>query len=160
MTKKKAKPRVRDVPEQKLRLFVEHYSADPNAASAAAAAGYKGDRKRLSNTGTELLKRPDVRAMLAEVTRKSHEAKPLIMTRDERKEWLSRVVRGEERFEVATLTGPQQVAASPPVRTKALELLGKMEGDFVERHEHKVTGEVTTFHVEVPARVPLPEPDA
>lgn len=166
MTKKKAtkraakKPGVRDVPMQRLRLFVEHYSRDPNQARAARAAGYKGKAKALSEQGGRLLAREDIQRMLAEATEAAVAAKPGIMTREERQLWWSNVIRGHEKFETVSMSGEVvEVAASPSMRAKCSELLGKSQGDFVERHEHHIAGRVE-FVVQLPARETAPDPDA
>jgi phage terminase small subunit len=159
-TAAKKKPGTRDVPVQRLRLFVEHYSRDPNQAAAARAAGYKGKAKALSEQGARLLAREDTQRMLAEVTAAAVAAKPGIMTRDERQQWWSDVIRGTAKFETVTMSGEVvEVAASQSMRAKCSELLGKAQGDFVERHEHRVTGQVE-FIVQVPPRDKIPEPDA
>jgi hypothetical protein len=160
-TKSKApKSGVRDVPLQRLRLFVEHYSRDPNQAAAARAAGYKGNAKALSEQGKRLLAREDTQRMLAEATAAATAAKPGIMTRDERQQWWSDVIRGTVKFETISMSGEVvEVAASQSMRAKCSELLGKSQGDFVERHEHRVTGQVE-FVVQVPPRDQIPEPDA
>lgn len=164
MTKKKKgapkKPGVRDVPTQRLRLFVEAYSRDPNQAAAARAAGYKGTTKALSEQGARLLAREDTQKMLAEVTAQVTAVRPGIMTREERQQWWSDVIRGAVKFETRTLSGEVvKVAASQAMMAKCSELLGKSQGDFVERHEHHIAGRVE-FVVQLPARETPPEPDA
>ena len=156
--KAKARPGVRDVPEQRLRLFVEAYTRNPNGAEAAAAAGYKGNAKARSEQASRLLERDDVQAMIAAATEKVHEAKPGIMTREERQELWSQIARGE--LTAPVVVGDTVMDIAPPwaMRLRASELLGKAQGDFIERVEHTHGGRVE-FIVEVPARETLPEPE-
>lgn len=146
----------RDVPAERLRKFVEAYMANPNGAAACRAAGYRGDTKKLSEQARRLLKRADVKRMMeARVV-----ADPAVLDREARQKWWSGVIRGEVKFAQVTMTGDVvEVAASVGARLKASELLARAQGDFVERHEHRVTGKVEVFTVQLPQRDAMPEPD-
>lgn len=154
--KAKAKPGRRDVPEQRLRLFVEAYTRTPNGAEAAKAAGYKGDVKSRSQQATRLLAREDVQAMIAEVT-KAVVAQSDVMTREERQKMWTQIARGELKAPV--VVGDTVIDISPPwpVRLAAMRDLGKSQGDFVERVDLSLTGRVIV-EAHMPAREKAPEP--
>ena len=165
MTKKKPKPRKpkakKATSDQRVRLFCEAYSRNPSGAAAARAAGYTGSDKALSERASRMLRLPEVKAKIDAITAAVIADKPGVMSREDRQLFWSQVARGEITTKAITALGDEVDLNAPWVaRLKASELLGKAQGDFVERHEHKITGEVTTFHVEVPERLPLPEPEA
>lgn len=105
---------------EKQRRFVEFYmgQAAGNATEAARLAGYKGNRATLQMVGLQNLSKPMIRKAIDERV----EADPAIKTREDRQRFWSRMMDDKEE------------AARD--RLKASELLGKSQGDFVERHEH------------------------
>lgn len=104
------------------RAFVAAYAGD--GAAAARAAGYAPGVAK--TTAYKLLRHPEIavairskdEAMIAAATARA----PDVLTRQERQKFLSDVIR--------------DVDAEMKDRLKALELLGRSEGDFLERVEH------------------------
>jgi hypothetical protein len=158
--KKKAKPKpgVRDIPAQRLRLFVESYTRNPNGAEAAQAAGYTGTAKARSEQASRLLERDDVQAMIADATAKAHAAAPGILTREERQRMWSAIARGEMTAPVVVGDAVMDIAPPWPVRLAALRDLAKAQGDFIEKVDISMTGRVETV-ARMPARDPPPTPD-
>lgn len=115
---------------EKQRRFVEAYMGEAagNGTEAARLAGYKGSAKTLGVVATENLAKPSVRAAIdARVA-----ADPKIATRQQRQEFWTKVMLGEEDAEMRD-------------RLKASELLGKSQADFVEKHEHRHAGAIHTM---------------
>lgn len=100
------------------QAFVDAYAG--NATAAALAAGYS--EKTARSQGQRLLTNADIKDAIKE--REAQRLAPTIATRQERQEFWTAVVRDEE----------EQMKN----RLKAAELLGKSEGDFLERRE--ITG--------------------
>lgn len=101
------------------QAFVEAYAG--NATAAALAAGYSERSAR--SQGQRLLTNDDIQDAI-----KAREAKrlaPTIASRQERQEFWTSVLRNEEE--------------AMKNRLKAAELLGKSEGDFLERVEMDMT---------------------
>ena len=107
----------------KQRAFVENYTG--NATQAALAAGYS--RRTARVIGAENLTKPDIQKAIQE--REAARLEPAILTREARLKFWSRVV-GDENEDMKH-------------RLRASELLGKAEGDFLERVEH--SGESLTL---------------
>ena len=107
---------------EKQRRFVEAYmgAARGNATEAAAIAGYRGNRVTLQAIGKENLGKPLIRQALAE--RQSSD--PLILTREDRQRELSRIAMGSEDEHTSD-------------RLRAIDLLNKMGGDYLERIQHE-----------------------
>jgi phage terminase small subunit len=115
----------------KQRAFVEAYAG--NATEAARIAGYKGTYFTLATVGKENLKKPQI--WVAIQARGKDEADSRIATRAERQAFWTDVVRG-----VVTDSGGNgeaDIIIRPDMkdRLRAAELLGKSEGDFIERKE-------------------------
>ena len=103
----------------KRQAFVEAYAG--NATAAALAAGYSERSAR--SQGQRLLTNDDIQDAI-----KAREAKrlaPTIASRQERQEFWTSVLRNEDE--------------AMKDRLKAAELLGKSEGDFLERVEMDMT---------------------
>jgi len=119
----------------KQQRFVDAW--DGNNTDAARQAGYKGNDKTLEAMGRQNFAKPRIRAAIKarEETRQSK----TIATREERQAFFSRVLRGLETQTVIVGKGDDaQAVELPPAmkdRLKAAELLGKSEGDFIERKE-------------------------
>lgn len=105
------------------RRFVEAYMGEAagNATKAALIAGYS-HRSARSMASRLLTKRNNVRAAIA--ARAKTDA--LVASRETRQRFWTSVLHGKGKF------------AKVPWRDrlKASELLGKSQGDFIERHEH------------------------
>lgn len=124
---------------EKRERFVEAFTgvAEGNAKKAAELAGYKDADK----IGARLMREPWVQQAIERVRKEAEKAVPGIMTREERFAWWSTIIRGDP---IQQMILGVEVMATPPMaaRLKASELLGKAQGDFVERHEHKHVAEV------------------
>lgn len=111
----------------KRRAFVEAYTgaANGNATEAARLAGYAVPMQE----GGRLLRNAEVAAAIREATVEVRQE--AIATREQRQTMLTRIILGIE------LDRGDEPAMRD--RLRALELLGKMQGDFVERVEANVT---------------------
>lgn len=118
---------------EKQRRFVEAYvgEAQGNATKAARLAGYSGDDRTLAVKGAEAVRNGKV-ARAIEDARKATTS-TAVATREERQAFLSKMMRDEE--------------IEPKDRLKACEVLGRMHGDFIEKHEveHKGAAVVVRF---------------
>lgn len=100
----------------KQRAFVEAFTG--NATEAAIAAGYS--KKTAHSIGQRLLKNVEIVAAIR--SREEKAIRPTIANREKRQEfWSSTMLDVDEDMKN---------------RLKASELLGKSEGDFLERVEH------------------------
>ena len=108
---------------EKQRKFVDAYlgEANGNGTEAASIAGYNGDRKTLGIISANNLKKPSIRLAIDERTKNDGS----IASREERQAFLTRIMRTEHR--------------KMPERLKAVELLCRMHGDFIERHKVDMT---------------------
>lgn len=97
------------------QAFVDAYAG--NATAAALVAGYSEKSARVQ--GRRLITKDNVAKAIKE--REAQRLAPTIATRKERQEFWTAVVRDE--------------AQNMKDRLKAAELLGKSEGDFLERVE-------------------------
>ena len=109
----------------KQRKFVEAYT--DNATAAALAAGYSP--KTAYSQGQRLLKKVEI--ITAIKKRETKALKPLIATREER-----------QKFWTQMMVNPD---AKDMDKLRASELLGKSEGDFIERREVEVSGRIDVF---------------
>ncbi|QGT78491.1 hypothetical protein GM160_06025 [Guyparkeria halophila] len=132
---------------ERQRRFVEAYAASGNATGAARAAGYKHPHAQ----GPRLLENVGVAHVLRELADRERSA--AVIDREQRQAWWSAIMRGE-------ITGPDGEPPAIRDRLKASELLGKAQGDFVERRE--ITGAADPVRVvweaEPPARIELVAP--
>ncbi|NCB17669.1 MAG: terminase small subunit [Synergistales bacterium] len=101
----------------KREAFVAAYAG--NASAAALAAGYSP--KTAHVIGHELLKKPEIQEAIQ--TRMGERLNPLVANREERQSFWSSVMRDRE--------------SDPKDRLRASELLGKSEGDFLDRIENR-----------------------
>jgi phage terminase small subunit len=115
---------------EKQRRFVEYYTgvSQGSATDAARRAGYAHPDRQ----GPRLLRNVVVAESVAEASAEVRSA--AIATREERQEFLTAMMRGEEPGE-------------PKDRIKATEILGKMQGDFIEKHHvtHEGTARVVFY---------------
>lgn len=119
--------KVQEAITEQEKVFAESYAACGNATEAARQAGYK----TANATGHQLLTRPRIQEYLAPLMVRAAEKREAeraerIATAAERQAWWTRVMMGLEG------------GADFKDRLKASELLGKCQGDFVERRE--ITG--------------------
>ena len=104
------------------KRFIDFYIETANATKACEMAGYKG--KNLNRLGSQNLSKLDkfIKVKLEEKENKR------IASQDEVLEYLTKVMRGEEKDQFG-------LDASLQDRTKCAELLGKRYGTFVEKKE-------------------------
>lgn len=128
---------------ERQRRFVEAYvgKAEGNATEAARLAGYSGDDAQLAVRGSEAVRNRNV-AEAIEAARKSR-TRRAILTREQRQELLTEFAN--------------DVQAETKDRIKAIEVLGKMQGDFIERREVEHKGAAVSFVFESNGRGPAPE---
>ena len=121
---------------EKEKRFADEYIIDPNGTSAYAAAYKSENRHSAGNGASRLLKKADVREYIDCELEKIRSEK--IADAVEVMEFLTAVMRGEERDEVLKRTGEgsQEVISlrvSERDRIKAAELLGKRYGIFRDK---------------------------
>lgn len=114
----------------KQQAFVEYYAASGNATDAARKAGYKNPR----SVGCENLTKPDIQQALASCIGKVSQSR--IATVQERQEFWTSILRGEDD------------EADMRDRLKASELLGKCQGDFLDRIENIGVQEIVIRYVQ------------
>lgn len=102
--------------------FVAAY--DGNGVAAARKAGAKGSDGSVAATASRWLKMAKVADAIAK--REQKRQNPAIADREERQAFWTAVMRGEHAGEGADWKD----------RIKASELLGKSEGDFLDRVDH------------------------
>lgn len=117
----------------KQKRFVELY--DGNATQAAVQAGYAAGSA--SVTGLQLLRNPKIAAAIK--ARQDSESRARIATRQERQEFLTAMMQDE--------------SVRNCDRLRAVELLCKSEGDFIERRQVDVTATVNIFDAKTRARL-------
>lgn len=111
----------------KQEAFCQAYSKSGNATEAYKQAGYKTKNDNTTAAGaSQLLRNPKVQERLKELGDKK-ECKA-IADAEEQQEFFAKVLRGE----IAEFTGKP---ASLNVRLKAAELLGKMQGCYINHVE-------------------------
>lgn len=109
----------------KQELFVQYYCG--NATEAAIQAGYSPETA--SQIGHKNLKKPAIKEAIQ--NRMTPDIEKKIATRAERQQFWSYIMRNE--------------FIETKDRLKASELLGRSEGDFLDRHDHSSTdGTMTT----------------
>jgi len=109
----------------KQKAFCETYASNGgNATQAARVAGYKKARQM----GSENLSKPDIQQYIAHLTDKVSDERVAIMT--ERQEFWTSVLRGEE---ASGTDSEGNDVFDMKHRLKASELLGKSQGDFIDR---------------------------
>lgn len=107
---------------KKERIFADEYVKTTNGTQSAITAGYS--EKTASVTGSKMLRKPKVRQYIDAIM--DERSKNTIATADEVLEYLTRVVRGEEK-DVFGLD------VSVADKTKAAELLGKRHMLFTDK---------------------------
>jgi phage terminase small subunit len=108
------------------RLFVEAYMgpASGNGTAAAGLAGYKGNQKVLGVQATRLLAKASVQLAIAD--RRAALESVSIADAKERREVLTTILRSGE--------------ADPNARIRAIDVANKMDGVYIEKHEHGGVG--------------------
>jgi phage terminase small subunit len=114
---------------EKQKRFIDYYIETGNATEATRMAGYKGNN--LNRVASENLSKLDkyIKERLEEKDNSR------IASQDEVLEYLTKVMRGEEKDQFG-------LDASLQDRTKCAELLGKRYGAFVDKKDVDVKTEI------------------
>ena len=107
---------------KKERMFADEYVKTTNGTQSAITAGYS--EKTASVTASKMLRKPKVRQYIDAIM--DERSKDTIATADEVLEYLTRVVRGEEKDAFG-------LDVSVADKTKAAELLGKRHMLFTDK---------------------------
>lgn len=107
---------------KKERIFADEYVKTTNGTQSAITAGYS--EKTASVTASKMLRKPKVRQYIDAIM--DGRSKDTIATADEVLEYLTRVVRGEEKDAFG-------LDVSVADKTKAAELLGKRHMLFTDK---------------------------
>ena len=95
--------------------------------------------KQIWEEASKLMAKPKVaqrvQELLAEMANES------IMTAKERLEFLTKVIMGEEKDIKITLSGAVDAEADLNIKLKAIDIMNKMQGEYVQ----KVVADVTTY---------------
>lgn len=114
---------------EKQKRFIDYYIETGNATEASRLAKYKG--KNLNNVGSENLAKLG-RFIKWKMQSKNNER---IASQDEILEFLTRVIRGEEKDQF-------DLDASLQDRIKSVELLGKRYGTWVDKKNVDLNTEI------------------
>ncbi|MDQ0158817.1 terminase small subunit [Alkalibacillus salilacus] len=125
---------------EKQRRFADEYIRLGEITQAAINAGYSTKTARV--TGQENMTKPAVKTYIDE--RLEQLKKESIAEQDEVLQYLTSVMRGEVKDEVAMVVGDgdfggsiekEEKRSDTVARTKAAELLGKRYGMWTEKHQ-------------------------
>ena len=104
--------------------------------------------KTIWECASKLLKNPKVSTRLKEL--RDQMAKPTIMSAQERLEYLTRVIKGEELERTFDWSDGEKVVVDmpPTIRTRlnALDIMNKMQGEYVQKVEAEVS---TTVNINI-----------
>ena len=135
----------------KQKRFCDEYLIDCNATQAAIRAGYS--EKTAKVIGAENLTKPDIRAYIDEKLKEIQSK--TIASAEEVMQYLTSVLRGEEKEEVIVVEGcgegyssarHMDKDVSPKDKLKAAELLAKRYGLFTDKIN--VTGNIPVVIVD------------
>lgn len=100
--------------------------------------------KTIQENASRLLSKPKIKERLREL--RTELAMPSIMTAQERLEYLTRVITGEEKEKALQMVDGQTIEAEYPsslkTRLTAVDIMNKMQGQYVQKVEAEVTKEV------------------
>lgn len=125
------------------KKFCLEYLKDFNATQAAIRAGYASKNAR--KVSSVMLTNANVQAEISKLNKEAHTS--AIMDIQEIQERLTRIARGETIEETVVVEGTGQgysearvvqKKVTPKDQVKALELLGKANGMFIEKHQVEV----------------------
>ncbi len=128
---------------KKQRLFVEAFIGD--VVEAAQIAGYTGSEVHLRKIGNQLLSQPLVMDCIKERSRYLNKMGNVVADREERMMFWTSIMNNNDphRKEEKDSYGAVLPEGNIPMnmRLKASELLGKAEGDFIDRIDlnHKIS---------------------
>lgn len=134
----------------KQEAFCMAYAESGNAKQAYMQAGYKvNSENAAAAAATRLLKNVNIKNRLQEIHKQI--ASDAIMGPKEMQERLTKIARQEATESVLTQDGGEvQRKADFKAALKAMELLGKMQGSFIERREVNMNAGVVVIRDDVP----------
>lgn len=121
------------------RLFVDAY--DGNGARAAQIAGYKGSETYLNQLANKFLEDPKIIEAIDYRNMQSRAKGAIIASREERQQLWSELMRNDDPYaktevdKYGNIIDKDHKNIPISIRMKAMELLAKSEGDFVDRIE-------------------------
>jgi phage terminase small subunit len=130
----------------KQEAFVKNIIDGMSQADAYRSAypNQKMTDKTVWESASKLMKNPKVSARLQEL--RDSMMKPTIMTAQERLEYLTRVIKGEECEKVAVaVDGKVEIVDEPTAiktRLNALDIMNKMQGEYTQKIEAEVSNAV------------------
>lgn len=95
--------------------------------------------KQIYEEASKLMAKPKISQRVQEL--RNEMANESIMTATKRLEFLTRVITGEEKDIKVSLTGAVNTEADLNVKLKAIDIMNKMQGEYVQ----KVVADVTTY---------------
>jgi phage terminase small subunit len=100
--------------------------------------------KTIQENACRLAKKEAVKARIKEL--RDQLAKPSIMTAQERLEFLSRVINGEQGEKMVQVVDGEPIEVDVPTSLKnklsAIDIMNKMQGEYVQKVEAEVTNAV------------------
>ena len=120
----------------KQKKFADEYIISGNATEAAIKAGYSKNSAR--SMGNENLTKPDIKSYIDEKMKELEDK--AVASQQEVLEYLTRVMRGEEKEAVLANNGDfkqevKEISVGAKDRLKAAELIGKRYSLWTERVE-------------------------
>ena len=95
--------------------------------------------KQIYEEASKLMATPKISQRVQEL--RNEMANESIMTAKERLEFLTKVIMGEEKDIKITLSGAVDAEADLNIKLKAIDIMNKMQGEYVQ----KVVADVTTY---------------
>ena len=123
------------------RLFVEAYEGAGDESRAAMIAGYKGTEQYLKQYANKLLEDPKIIDALEYRNMQARAKGAVIASREERQQLWSELMRNDDPYAKTEVDKYGNTIEADnknipiSIRMKAMELLAKSEGDFVDRVE-------------------------
>lgn len=123
------------------RLFVEAYEGAGDESRAAMIAGYNGTEQYLKQYANKLLEDPKIIDALEYRNMQARAKGAVIASREERQQLWSELMRNDDPYAKTEVDKYGNTIEADnknipiSIRMKAMELLAKSEGDFVDRVE-------------------------
>lgn len=117
------------------KAFCEHLAAGNSQTEALRLAGSKAKPEVMAKTASNWVRLGKVQQYLkslAPVKAKDDQSRSRIATAQERQEMWTAILRGEREATFVTKDGLRQGPPDWPARLKALEALGRAQGDFIK----------------------------
>lgn len=108
---------------------------------------YKADSmsdNAISVEATRLIQNPKISLRIKEL--RDMLSKPSILTAQQRLEYLTRIITGEEKELILTVLDGEQAEIEKPIdintRLKAMDIMNKMQGEYVQKIDANVNADV------------------